>query len=96
MNKNNDFHILFKTLSDTLPYEYDGRLTDNGTAITLSKKDSDNTAYISSDDDDDIVIAIGHDDPNRGYFVEYETIHRPTEDEQIPVGSIAADIKHYL
>lgn len=28
--------------------------------------------------DPDDVIAIGHDDPNRGYFVEHEPIYRPT------------------
>lgn len=28
--------------------------------------------------DPDDVTAIGHDDPNRGYFVEYEPIYRPT------------------
>lgn len=33
---------------------------------------------ISALDDPDDVIAIGHDDPNRGSFVEYEPLYRST------------------
>lgn len=96
MSKNTDTQALYHILNGCLPYEYDERLTTNKDAIILSKEDSDNTASVSIDDNDDIVIAMGHDDPNRGYFVEYEIIHESTEDEQIPLDSILDDIKHHL
>lgn len=103
MNKNDDIHILFKTLVDTLPYEYNAELTDDGTTIAIIKEDSDHTMYITPDDYDDEpddepydVIAIGHDDPNRGYYVEYEPIYRPTEDEQPSLDTIITDIKNHF
>lgn len=98
MNKNNNIHILFKTLTDTLPYEYNEELTDDGTTIAITKEDSDYTMYITLDDNDDPddVIAIGHDDPNRGYYVEYEPIYRPSEDEQTSLDAIITDIKNHF
>lgn len=92
MNKNDSIHLLFKTLTDTLPYEYTEKLTDDETAIVITKEDSDSAMYITPDD----VMAIGHDDPNRGYFVEYEPIYRYAEEEQIPLDSIIDDIKNRL
>lgn len=96
MNKNDNTHILFKTIADTLPYEYNEELTDNETTIVITKEDSDHAVYVTldDDDDDDDVIAIGHDDPNRGYYVEYEPIYRLSEDEQIPLDAILTDIKN--
>lgn len=98
MNKNNNIHILLKTLTDTLPYEYNEELTDDGTTIAITKEDSDYTMYIALDDDDDPddVIAIGHDDPNRGYYVEYEPIYQPSEDEQTSLDAIITDIKNHF
>lgn len=98
MNKTDNLHILFKTLADTLPYEYDEKLTDHETTIVLTKEDSDCTMYISPDETnaDDFVVAVSHDDPSKGYYEEYETFYWITEDEQLPLGTILADIKHYL
>ena len=92
MNKNDNIHILLKTLTDTLPYEYNETLTDDGTAIVITKEDSDDAMCITLDD----VIAIGHDDPNRGYCTEYEPIYRYFEEEQIPLDAILTDIKNRL
>lgn len=99
MNKNDNIHILLKTLTDTLPYEYNEQLTNDKTTIVITKEDSDNAVYVTlsnNDDDPDDVIAIGHDDPNRGYYVEYEPIYRYSEDEQIPLDIILTDIKNSL
>lgn len=98
MNKNDNLHILFKTLTDTLPHEYNEKLTDNETTIVLTKEDSDCTMYISPDDinPDDFIVAVSYDDPAKGYYEEYETFYWITEDEQIPLSSILSDIKHYL
>ena len=98
MNKNDNLHILFKTLMDTLPYEYGQKFIDNETTIVLTKENSDCTMYISPDEinADDFVVAVSHDDPSKGYYEEYETFYWITEDEQIPLDTILADIKHYL
>lgn len=98
MNKNDNIHILFKTLADTLPYEYNEKLTDNETTIVLTKEDSDCTIYVSQDEtnSDDFAAAVSYDDPAKGYYEEYETLYWLSEDEQIPLDHIIADIKHYL
>lgn len=92
MNNNDNIHILLKTLTDTLPYEYNETLTDDGTTIVITKEDSDDAMYITLDD----VMAIGHDDPNRGYYTEYEPIYRYFEEEQIHLDTIIADIKNHF
>lgn len=92
MNKNDTIHILLKTLTDTLPYEYNETLTDDETTIVITKEGSDDAMYITLDD----VMAIGHDDPNRGYYTEYEPIYRYFEEEQIPLDTIITDIKNHF
>lgn len=98
MNKHDNLHTLFKTLTDTLPYGYGEKLIDNETTIVLTKEDSDVTMYVSPDEinSDDFVVAVSHDDPAKDYYEEYETFYWTSEDEQIPLGTIIADIKHYL
>lgn len=101
MNKNTNIQDLFHILNGCLPYEYDEKLIANEDTIILTKEGSDNTMYITlgnddDDDDADDVIAIGHDDPNRGYFTEYEPIYRSSEDEQIPLDAIIDNVKHHL
>lgn len=95
MDKNTNIQTLFRILNGCLPYEYDEKLVTNENTIIITKEDSDNAMYITLDNPDD-VIAIGHDDPNRGYFVEYEPIYKSSEDEQIPLDTIIDNIKHNL
>lgn len=98
MNKNDNIHTLSTILNGCLPYEYDQKLVDNETTLVITKEDSDLTMYISPDEnnDDEFVIIHGHDDPNRGYFMESEPIYRSSEDEQIPLDAIIDNIKHHL
>lgn len=98
MDKNTNIQTLFHILNGCLPYEHDVKLVTNENTIIITKEDSDNTMYITLNDPDDPddVIAIGHDDPNRGYFVEYEPIYRSSENEQIPLDTIIDNIKHNL
>lgn len=101
MDKNTNMQTLFRILNGCLPCECDVKLVTNENTIIITKEDSDNAMYITLDnndnpDDPDDVIAIGHDDPNRGYFVEYEPIYRSSEDEQIPLNTIIDNIKHNL
>lgn len=50
MNKNDTLHILFKTLTDTLPYEYGEHFTKNPEYITITKKDSPIIVHITEDE----------------------------------------------
>lgn len=98
MSKNDNLHILFKTLTDVLPYEYNEKLIDNDTTIVLTKENSDCTMYISPDEcnSNDFVVAVSHDDPSKGYYEEYETFYWVSEEDQLPLGTVLSDIKHYL
>lgn len=104
MDKNTNIQTLFHILNGCLPYEYNAKLVTNENTIIITKEDSDSTMYITLDnndnpddpDDPDDVIAIGHDDPNRGYFVEYEPIYQPSDNLSIPLGTIIDNIKHTL
>lgn len=98
MNKHDNLHILFKTLTDTLPYEYNEKLIDNENTIILTKEDSDYTMYISPDepDTDDFTVAISYDNPTKDNHEKYETLNWISKDDQIPLDTILADIKHYL
>ena len=64
MNKNDNIHILFKTLTDTLPYEYTEELTDNETTIVITKENSDYDIYLSPDspDTDDFEVTVSYGD----------------------------------
>lgn len=94
MDKNTNIRTMFSILNGCLPYEYDAKLVTNENTIIITKEDSDNTMYITLNDPDapDDAITISHDDPNRGYSVEYEPINH----EQIPLGTIIDNIKHNL
>lgn len=50
MNKNDILHILFKTLTDILPYEYCEHLTKDTEYIAITKKDSPIVVYITEDE----------------------------------------------
>lgn len=50
MNKNDSLHILFKILTDTLPYEYGEYLTKDTEYIAITKKDSPTVVYITEDE----------------------------------------------
>lgn len=99
MNDKETIRNLFSVLNGCLPYEYDEKLVTNENTIIITKENSDNTMCITlnnNPDDPDDVIAIGHDDPNRGYFVEYEPIYQSSVNEQIPLDTIIDNIKHNL
>lgn len=50
MNKNDTLHILFKTLTDTLPHEYCEHLTKDTEYIAITKKDSPIVVSITEDE----------------------------------------------
>lgn len=98
MNNNDSLHILFKTLTDTLPYEYDEELIDNETTIVITKEDSDYAMYISPDElhADDFEVTVSYDDTTKGNYKAYELFYWTAEDGQIPLSDILTDIKNYF
>lgn len=99
MRENDSLHTLFKTLTNTLPYEYHEKLIKNENTIVVTKEGSDDTMYVSLDeldDADDSAITVSYEDPTRSYYEEYKSIYCIPENEQIPIDAITADIKHYL
>lgn len=98
MNKNDTLHILFTSLNGCLPYEYDEKFTNNETTIILTKAGSDHTMYISPDEynSNDLVAAVTHNDPTQNHHEEYETLYWTSDDEQIPLDTILAEIQYYL
>ena len=93
MNKHDNLHTLLKTLTDILPYEYNETLTDNETTIVITKENSPSAMYITLDDD---VRATGHDDPNRGYYVEYEPTYPSPTDDHIPLATIITALRPHF
>lgn len=98
MNKNDNLHILSKTLMDTLPREYSQKFDNNETGLILTEENSDLFMYVSPDEHnaDDIIVAVLHDDTDKGYVTEYETLHWTIENDQIPLSDILTDIKNYI
>lgn len=92
MNKNDNIHILFKTLTDTLPYEYTEKLTDNETTIVITKEDSDYDMYISPDslDTDDFEVVVNYGDE------PIETYKWDTNDPNLNLTDLITYIKNSL
>lgn len=92
MNKNDNIHILFKTLTDTLPYEYTEELTDNGTTIAITKEDSDYDMYISPDspDTDDLEVTVNYGDE------PIETYRWDADDQNLTLLDLIAFIERNL
>lgn len=96
MNKNDSLHILFKTLADILPYEYnekflDGEPTD--ASIVITKEGTSRIMYISEDtsDHDDYAVSVYDDDKDDK---ANETFYWITEDPATTIQSIVSDIKN--
>lgn len=78
MNKNDILPILFKILTDTLPYEYGEHLTKDMEYIAITKKDSPIVIYITEDETE----------PGTLNATSYDT----EEDELSPYSTVSLDI----
>lgn len=78
MNKGNNINILFKTLTDTLPYEYGEHLNKNAEYIEITKDDSTIVVYITEDETE----------PGTLNATSYDT----KDDESLPYGTTRFDI----
>lgn len=90
MNKHDNIHILFKTLTDILPHEYTEELTDNETTIVITKEDSDYDMYISPDDPDtdDFEVTISYGDE------PVEIFQWNIDSPDVTLDTITTDIKN--
>lgn len=94
MSKNGNLHILFKTLTDILPYAYE-RLYSNGNdtepVIVIYKKDSELTMYITMNAPDNNIIntAVYNGKP-------IETIQWNTDDPNFNLIDFIAYIENIL
>lgn len=94
MNKNDNLHILFKTLTDILPYEFNEKFIDGQpteASIVITKEDSDRIMLISGNNDFAVSIYADEDDDK-----PRETFSWATEDEETTIESIVSCIKACL
>lgn len=75
MNKNDILHILFKTLTDTLPYEYGEYLTKDTEYIAITKKDSPIVVYITEDETEPGTLNATSYDTEEDKPSPYITVH---------------------
>lgn len=75
MNKNNSLRILFKTLTDTLPYEYGEYLTKDTKYIAITKKDSPIIVYITENETDPETLNATSYDTEEDELSPYMTVH---------------------
>lgn len=78
MNKNGILPVLFKTLTDTLPYECSEHLAKDMEYIAITKKDSPIVVYITEDEIE----------PGTLNAISYDT----EEDELSPYATVNLDI----
>lgn len=98
MNKHDNLHTLFKTITDILPYEYAEKFVHPDRfepSITITKEDSSRIMYISTDthDPDDFEVTV-YDDENDDKPLE--NFHWTTGKPETTIETIIADIKHHL
>lgn len=75
MNKNDILHILFKILTDTLPYEYGEYLTKDMEYIAITKKDSPIVVYITEDENEPGTLNATSYDTEEDELSHFSTAH---------------------
>ena len=92
MNKNDTLHILFKTLTDILPYEYGGHLTKDTEYITITKKDSPTVVYITEDETEPGTLNAESYDTEKELSPDV-TIHLDITDPDLNIIDVINEIK---
>lgn len=93
MNKNDNLHILFKILTDTLPYEYGEHLTKDTEYIAITKKDSPIVVYISEDETEPGTLNATSYDTEEEELSPDITIHLDTTDPDFNLTNAINEIK---
>lgn len=93
MVKNDNLHILFKTLTDTLPYEYGEHLTKNTEYIAITKKDSPTVVYISEDETEPGTLNATSYDTEEEELTPDITIHLDITDPDLNIIDAINEIK---
>lgn len=93
MNKNDNLHILFKTLTDTLPYEYGEHLTKDTKYIAITKKDSPIVVYITEDETEPGTLNATSYDTEEDELSPDITIHLDITDPDFNIINATNEIK---
>lgn len=93
MNKNDTLHILFKTLTDTLPHEYHEHLTRDTEYITITKKDSPTVVYITEDETEPGTLNAASYDTEEETLPPDGTIHLDITDPDFNIIDAINEIK---
>lgn len=93
MNKNDNIHTLFKTLTDTLPYEYGEYLIKNSEYIGITKKDSTIIVYITEDETEPGIFNATSYDTEEDELTPYGTARFDTTDPDYNILDTINEIK---
>lgn len=93
MNKNDNLHILFKTLTDTLPYEYGEYLIKDTEYIAITKKDSPIVVYITEDETEPEALNVTSYDTEEEELSPYMTVHLDIMDPDFNIIDAINEIK---
>lgn len=93
MNKNDILHILFKTLTDTLPHEYGEHLTKDTEYITVTKKDSPIVVYITEDETEPGTLNATSYDTEETELSPYSTVRLDIMDPDFNIIDAINEIK---
>lgn len=93
MNKNDTLHILFKTLTDTLPHEYGEHLTKDTEYIAITKKDSPIVVYITKNETEPETLNATSYDTEENELSPYMTINLDIMDPDFNIIDAINEIK---
>lgn len=93
MNKNDILHTIFKTLTDTLPYEYGEHLTKDTKYIAITKQDSPTVVYITEDETNPGAITATSYDTEEDELSPYSTVYLDIMDPDFNIINAINEIK---
>lgn len=93
MNNNDNIHILFKTLTDTLPYEYGEYLTKDTKYIAITKEESTIIAYITENETEPGIFNVTSYDTEDDELSPYGTALFDTTDPDFDLLDAINEIK---
>lgn len=96
MNKNDNLHILFKTLADILPYEYGEHLNENTGYIEITKEDSTIVAFVTEDETEPGTLDATFYDTEDDTFPPYGTASFDTTDPDFNILDAVNEIKQFF
>ena len=93
MNKNDILHVLFKTLTDILPYEYGEYLIKNTEYIAITKQNSTIVVYVAEDETEPGVLNATSYDTEDDELSPYSTARFDIISPEFNILDVANEIK---